>query len=106
MKRPQLAGHVRSVDSRSIPRQMFYYTIDGKRLVGKPKRRWTEAVHYSRNMLDIRNGKVEVRDRQVWLSAGGQDPMSGRRAIEEEEEEWASCVVQREMFGLLGRYQP
>jgi hypothetical protein len=52
------------MDSTLIPRKILYNTIGGKRPVGKPKRRWTEAVEDdSKKILGTRNWKREAMDR-------------------------------------------
>jgi hypothetical protein len=53
--------------SNLIPRKILYYTIGGKRPVGKPKRRRTEKVEEdSRKILGTINWKRKAMDRQGW----------------------------------------
>jgi hypothetical protein len=67
LKRLQWAGHTQCMDNKLIPRKILYNTIGGQRHVGKPRRRWTEAVEEdSKKILGTRYWKREAMDRQVW----------------------------------------
>lgn len=53
-----MAGCVQLMDSEHITRKMFYSTIGGRRLLGKPKRRWiAEAEENARKVLSVRHWK-------------------------------------------------
>jgi hypothetical protein len=54
------------MDSNLIPRKILYYTIGGKRPVGKPKRRTEKVEEDSRKILGTTNWKREAMDRQGW----------------------------------------
>jgi hypothetical protein len=44
LRRLQRAGHVQRMESQSIPRMVMALQMFGKRPVGKPKKRWMDAV--------------------------------------------------------------
>jgi hypothetical protein len=53
-----LAASTQCIDSTHIPKKILHNTIGGKRPVGKPKRRWTEAIgEESEKILGIEKWK-------------------------------------------------
>jgi hypothetical protein len=44
LRRLQWTGHAQRMESQSIPRMVMAGQICGKRPVGKPKKRWMDAV--------------------------------------------------------------
>jgi hypothetical protein len=67
LKRLQWAGHVQRMEGKRIPKRILESNSFGKRPVGKPRKRWINAVEIdSREILKVRNWKRESLDRQVW----------------------------------------
>jgi hypothetical protein len=65
----QWAGHVQRLESQSIPRMVMAGQMCGKRPVGKPKKRWMDAVkEASYQTLNWRNCEVKAQDRDEWRS--------------------------------------
>jgi hypothetical protein len=55
------------MEGKRIPKRILESIFIGKRPVGKPRKRWINAVEIdSREILKVRNGKREYLDRQVW----------------------------------------
>jgi hypothetical protein len=68
-KRLQWAGHVQRMEGKRIPKRVLESNFIGKRPVGKPRKRWINAVEIDRReILKVRNWKRESQDRQVWRS--------------------------------------
>jgi hypothetical protein len=44
LRRLQWAGHVQTMEGQSVPRMVMAGQMFGKRPVGKPKKRWMDAV--------------------------------------------------------------
>jgi hypothetical protein len=60
----QWAGHVQRMESQSIPRMVMAGQKFGKCPVGKPKKRWMDAVNEdSYQILNWRNWEVKAQDR-------------------------------------------
>jgi hypothetical protein len=68
LRRQQWAGHVQRVESQSVPRMVMAGQMFGKRPVGKPKKRWMDAVKEDGCQLYWRNWEVKARDRDGWRS--------------------------------------
>jgi hypothetical protein len=69
LRRLQWAGHVQRMESESIPRMVMACQMFVKRPVGKPKKRWMDAVKEdSYQILNWKNWKVKARDRYEWRS--------------------------------------
>jgi hypothetical protein len=67
LKGLQRAGHVQRMEGKRIPKRILESNFIGKRLVGKPRKRWINEVETdSREILKVRNWKRESQDRQVW----------------------------------------
>jgi hypothetical protein len=67
LKRLQWAGHVQHMDEKCIPKRILECNIIGKTPVGKPRKRWVNAVEIdNREILKVRNWKRESVDRKVW----------------------------------------
>jgi hypothetical protein len=57
------------MESQSIPRMVMAGQMFGKRPVGKPKKRWMDAVKEgSYQILNWRNWEVKAQDRDEWRS--------------------------------------
>jgi hypothetical protein len=57
------------MESQSIPRMVMAGQMFGKRPVGKPKKRWMDAVkENSYQILKWRNWEVKAQDRDEWRS--------------------------------------
>jgi hypothetical protein len=55
------------MDGKRIPKRILESNFIGKRPVGKPRKRWINAVEMdSKETLKVRNWKRESQDRQVW----------------------------------------
>jgi hypothetical protein len=55
------------MDGKSMPKRILESNFIGKRPVGKPRKRWINAVEIdSKEILKLRNWKRESEDRQVW----------------------------------------
>jgi hypothetical protein len=69
LKRLQWAGHVQRMESQNIPRMVMAGQVFGKRPVGKPKKRWMDAVKEdSCQILNWRNWEVKAQNRDEWRS--------------------------------------
>jgi hypothetical protein len=69
LRRLQWAGHVQRMESQSIPRMVMAGQMFGKRPVGKPKKRWMDAVKEdSYQILKWRNWELKPQDRDEWRS--------------------------------------
>jgi hypothetical protein len=69
LRRLQWAGHVQRMESQSIPRMVMAGQMFGKRAVGKPKKRWMDALKEdSYKILNWRNWEVKAQDRDEWRS--------------------------------------
>jgi hypothetical protein len=68
LRRLQWAGHVQRMESQSIPRMVMAGQMFGKLPVGKPKKRWMDAVKDSYQTLNWRNLEVKAQDRDAWRS--------------------------------------
>jgi hypothetical protein len=67
LKRLQWAGHVQRMEGKNIPKRILESNFIGKRPVGKPRKRWVNAVEIdSREILKVRNWKRESLDKRVW----------------------------------------
>jgi hypothetical protein len=57
------------MESQSIPRMVMAGQMFGKRPVGKPKKRWMDAVKEdSYQILNSRNLETQAQDRDEWRS--------------------------------------
>lgn len=66
-KRLQWAGHVQRMEESSIPRKAMKGKMFGKRHVGKPQKRWIDAVKEdSQQILRCRNWEKIAMDRDEW----------------------------------------
>lgn len=66
-RRLQWAGHVVRMDEKRIARRSFTQQMHGKRIVGKPRKRWEDEVRKDAvNILGIRAWKTKARDREYW----------------------------------------
>jgi hypothetical protein len=55
------------MDGKRIPKRILESNIIGKRLLGKPRKRWVNAVKTdSREILKVRNWEIESLNTQVW----------------------------------------
>jgi hypothetical protein len=64
LKRLQWAGHVQRMNKECIPKKI-YSTIGGRRRVGKPRKRWIDAVEEdAKKKLCVRNWKRTAQDRE------------------------------------------
>jgi hypothetical protein len=71
------------MNKERIPKKILYSTIGGRRRVGKPRNRWTDAVEEdAKKLMGVRNWKRTAQDRE---DKGGRGPISGCCAIEEKE---------------------
>jgi hypothetical protein len=67
LKRLQWAGHVQRMEGTRIPKKVFKAKFDGVRSVGKPRKRWEDAVQQdAANFLRCRNWKLAANDRTLW----------------------------------------
>jgi hypothetical protein len=67
LKRLQWAGHVHRMEGKRIPKRILESNFIGKRPVGKPRKRWINAVEIdSKEILKVKNWIREALDRQVW----------------------------------------
>jgi hypothetical protein len=66
LRRLQWAGHVQRMESQSIPRMVMAGQMFGIRPIGKPKKRWMDAVKEDQ-ILHWRNWE-NTRDRDGWRS--------------------------------------
>jgi hypothetical protein len=67
LKTLQWAGHVQRMEGKRILKRILESIFIRKRPVGKPRKRWINAVEIdSREILKVRNWKRESLDRQVW----------------------------------------
>jgi hypothetical protein len=56
LKRLQWAGHVQRMNNERIPNKILYSTIGGRRCVGKPRKRWIDAVEEdAKKLMGVRN---------------------------------------------------
>lgn len=63
-RRLQWAGHVQRMEDGRIPKKILKERIFGTRPIGKPRRRWEDAVNAdSVSMLGVRNWKTRALDR-------------------------------------------
>jgi hypothetical protein len=67
LKETTWAGHIQRMSGKRIPKRILERNITGKRLVGKPRKRWVNAVETdSGDILEVRKWKRKSLDRQVW----------------------------------------
>jgi hypothetical protein len=67
--RLQWTGHVQRMESQSIPRMVMAGQMFRTRTVGKPKKRWMDAVKEDiYQILNCRNWEVKAQGRDEWRS--------------------------------------
>ena len=54
-------GHVKCRDENSILRRAMELEVEGRRLVGRPKKTWSKVVEKDIRMLDIMEDMAEDR---------------------------------------------
>jgi hypothetical protein len=87
LRRLQWAAHVQRMESQSIPRMVMAGQMFGKRPVGKPKKRWMDAVKEdSYQILNWRNWEVKAQDRDGGRESGRPRPALGCSAINDNED--------------------
>jgi hypothetical protein len=65
--RLQWTGHVIQMNDARITKTALQQTIYGKRAVGKPRKRWEDAVREdSIKLLGTKAWKAKAKDRQFW----------------------------------------
>jgi hypothetical protein len=63
LKRFQWAGRVQRTESTRIPKKVFKDKFEGVRSVGKPRKRWEDAVEQdAASFLRCRNWKLAAND--------------------------------------------
>jgi hypothetical protein len=73
LKRLQWAGHVQSTEGTRIPKKVFKARFGGVRSVGKPRKRWEDAVQQdSARFLRSRNWKLAANDSTLWRQKIGE----------------------------------
>jgi hypothetical protein len=69
LRRLQWAGHVQRMEGQSLPRMVMASQMFGKRPIGKPKKRWMDAVKEDiYQILKGRSLEVKAQDRDEWRS--------------------------------------
>ena len=63
-RRMKWAGHVLRMDENRNPKKIFNYKPDGKRAVGRPKRRWADCLEEDLKVAGVTiYGRTEGRQR-------------------------------------------
>jgi hypothetical protein len=67
LRRLQWAGHVMRMNDERIPKKALQQTVYGKRAVGKPRKRWEDAVWEDCiKLLGMKAWKTKAKVRQIW----------------------------------------
>jgi hypothetical protein len=55
------------MNKERIPKKILYSTLGGRRCVGKPRKRWIDAVEEdAKKLMGVRNWKGTAQDREEW----------------------------------------
>jgi hypothetical protein len=57
-------GHVERMQNQRMPKQIAAATIEAIMERGRPRKRWKDEVEEDLNIMGIKNGRAETRDRR------------------------------------------
>lgn len=65
-QRLRWAGHVQRMGEHRIPKILMNGRIEGRRLQGRPRKRWIDSIEEDLKRMSIRNWKSVARNRDEW----------------------------------------
>ncbi|KAJ4432776.1 hypothetical protein ANN_21415 [Periplaneta americana] len=66
------AGHVERSEEESLLKKIYRGKPDGRRCVGRPRKKWIEGVEEDIKQMGIRAWRRKTQDRRKWASIGRQ----------------------------------
>jgi hypothetical protein len=59
-------GHVVRMPEEKCPRKVFYENPGGRRLKGRPRKRWIDGVEENLSTLGVRRWRIKAANREEW----------------------------------------
>jgi hypothetical protein len=59
-------GHVERMQNQRVPKQIATDTVEGRKKIGRPRKRRRDESEEGLNVMGIRNRHAMAKDRQEW----------------------------------------